>query len=219
MKTIQFPIAIIIGFLIGYTLAGSCLRVPTLENVRKEAAQKAISQVRTSIQQKEKYYQQKIDTLNSHEIHLNSQLAEIKNRMIAATNKAQRLQTQLLATSTYPPTVLKPVRFPPISDEPDLKGQLINLLDAQIEKDSLCNEAIINLEGQVQNRDTVIQQQEIRHQEIKYTLEQSLHQQEWLATQNSAYHKQLKKQRFRNTLRTIGAVIVSASAAGLLLMH
>lgn len=225
-RSISFGALLFFGFILGYSFAGNCLKMPTLEGARKEAADKAIQQVRKTMEAKEKSYQQKIDSLNAHEEKLSDQLLDIKARMKAAASKAQHLQQKVLLLAVEKKnTGIKSIKSRESIQSMDnadgttdqLRAGLIELAAAQQQKDTLCSEAISNLETQVSNRDTLINQQQNRYLEIKASLDKSLTQQEGLALENKQYRKQMKKEKRKRTVRTVGTLVVTAISAGLLL--
>jgi chromosome segregation ATPase len=192
-------------------------RLPVLKPVRLQlAASKATTQLKKEMAEKEKSYRQKIDSLNTKETQLSNDLTTIKAQMDVVGNKYQRLKDQLKAI-----TGKRPIAFPDTAScqqqNDTLRAGITSLIDSQIEKDSLCDAAVNNLDHQVSNRDTVIKNQESRYKTLKETLEQSFQQQDILQQQNAAYRKQIKKQKHKNTIRSVAAIILSALTANYLL--
>ncbi len=216
MKNTKGLLLIITGFIIGYSIASSCIKTPSLEEARNQGATIATTQLKKEIAEKEKSYRQKIDSLNTREDQLSNDLTTIKAQMAVVGNKYQRLKDQMQAIIGK-----RPIIFPDTAtcqqQNDTLRAGIISLIDTQIEKDSLCDAAINNLDHQVSNRDTVITNQESRYKTLKETLEQSFQQQDILQQQNSAYRKQIKKQRLKNTVRSVAAIILSALTANYLL--
>lgn len=244
-RTIKFGALLLFGFIIGYSFAGSCLKVPTLAEARKEAADKAVQQIKKTMEAKEKSYQQRIDTLNAREEKLTGHLQQIKAQMKTAASRAQRLQDKVWMLSAARKNSVEGVQgrngiysiesrnsiysiqsinsiqsrnsIDSIADNRDLlQAGLVDLAEAQQQKDSLCNEAITNLETQVHNRDSLIAQQQYRYLDIKTTLDKSLSKQEDLALENKQYKKAFKREKRKKAVRTVGTLVVAIGAALLL---
>jgi DNA repair exonuclease SbcCD ATPase subunit len=216
MKNTKGLLLILTGFIIGYTIASVFIKMPTLEEARSQAASKATTQLKKEIAEKEKNYRQKIDSLNTKEAQLSNDLTTIKAQMAVVGNKYRRLKDQLQAI-----TGKRPIAFPDTAScqqqNDTLRAGITSLIDSQMEKDSLCNAEVDNLEQQVNNRDTVIMNQDSFTKTLKGTLEQSFLQQDILQKQNTNYRRQIKKQKLRNTLKSVGVIILSALSAKYLL--
>lgn len=113
MKNTKRLVLILTGFIIGYTIASTLIKMPTLEEARGQAANKATMQLKKEIAEKEKNYRQKIDSLITKKGQLSNDLTTIKAQMTLVGNKYQRLKDQMQSINgkqsiVFPGTATRP---------------------------------------------------------------------------------------------------------------
>lgn len=207
-------LSLVMGLIIGYSFASKCIEVPSFENIRKDASQKALARARKESAIAEQRFTQQIDSLHRHATQLQQQLSGTKQQLKAATQQSKQLERKLWS---YAGPVKDSVVTQPAPTRDNWREDFSDYIAVQDRKDSLCSDAIDNLETQVANRDSVIQVQDVHIMDTKTRLEQSFAAQETLVTTNAALRKSLKKQKRKNLVQKIGMVVVGGVAGFLLL--
>ncbi len=216
MKHLKSILFLIIGIAVGFSfckLSGSDTGpLPPA----KPVADVAVRTLEKKIQEKEKAFMQKTDSLNIQERMLSLQLKTTKSALAGARKKNLILQTQVydLLDKTASQSAGSPLSSAPCDS---LAVRVSQLIASDNEKDSLCENITLHLEEQLSNRDSVIRLHEQQHQFLQSAAESSLLQQQTLLTQNKQYRRQFKRQRFRQKILSLGVIILSGLTANMLL--
>ncbi len=164
---------------------------------------------------KEKQLQVKFDSISKSESKLKQELSSTKSTLAKLKTKNTILQTQvydLLDGKTLPD-----------STETDycdsLKTKVIELMNNSNQKDSLQDNVSVNLEEQLQLKDSTISLQNLKYQELKTSFQKSLTDLSSLENENKFLKKKFKRQKIKSRLASAAILVISGAAAGLLLTH
>jgi hypothetical protein len=100
-----------------------------------------------------------------------------------------------------------------------LASTVEELMQTSNEKDSLYEEASMNLEEQIKNRDSTIAGKDQQYQEIKEAFKKST--EEWKNTinENKSLNKKVKKQKFKSKILSAALLLFAGAATNYLIQH
>lgn len=216
---IPFKVTAIIFLGIGTTI-GICLSVlfqgcgHDVNNVTDKPAIKP-AVIQKQAQANEQHYQQKIDSLSASSLQLEKQLATTRVSLEKAKKKNTVLQTQIYDLLDKQPidTIER------LADCDSLAIKVCDLMTANHQKDSLQEVETTTLEQEIKNKDSTIATQQDAYQSLKQSFDQSIQEQQTLYEQNTQYKKQIKRQKFKSKLASIGLIILSGITANYLIHH
>ncbi|MES1221846.1 MAG: hypothetical protein ABUT20_40485 [Bacteroidota bacterium] len=100
-----------------------------------------------------------------------------------------------------------------------LKTKLVMLLQNDDAKDSLHNIIAGYWEEKDQDKDSMLQTQQLQYSIMNAAWNKSLQQEKALSTQNNRLQKQTRKQKTKSKLAAAGILIIAGFTAHYLLMH
>jgi hypothetical protein len=165
----------------------------------------------------ETVYTKKADSINGESQKLKTELSNTKTALTEATERTADLNKQIFT--------LLDERFAKMQEAKSDIGcdSLANvvpvLIAASEEKDSLYNSALVNLQSQVQNRDSAVTLQDQEYADLKASFTKSIEAQTFLTSDNKALTKTIRQQRTKSKLLSAALFILSGAAATYLLHH
>lgn len=201
---------IFLSFLWGQMLIPEYKPVVTVESPKQLKKEVAFS---------EAAYVKKADSLNRQNNQLVFQLANTKAALATANTKTARLQKEVfnLLDQRFTRQENGPSHLDASCDS--LANTIPVLIAASEEKDSLYNSAVVNLESQVQNRDSVVTLQQQQYETLKESFTKSIEAQTILTNDNKALKKTVRQQRTKSKLLSAALFILSGAAATYLSHH
>jgi len=217
-------ITLILGILIGllcYFLfdfsANDLLPTKSVDNpgsIRKEMAEKeALHQAKiTELENKNQLLQKDLNTVKE-------QLASIKSK----TTKRESTIRKILEPKGMPAKdLLEKVSHlvtvdSSLSPCDSLANEVSEYLEENTLKDSLYETQISKLDSTIAIKDSMIQLKSKMHVDLSNTVSKLLNDQETVLRENKTLQKQLKRQKRKSKLVTVGLMILSATAANYLL--
>jgi hypothetical protein len=233
MKLLNFRASILIavicfvlGSVLTLVLSGKCSNDETNKNVV------AAKNLEKQMQDKETAYQSRISELQKKNQNLMQELSSVKVELISFKLKTKTKEAtikKLIQPKAAPGLpardLLKKVNGSSVSIDSSLSPcdslayEISGYIEDNIIKDSLYETQIGIQENVIATMDAVITTKDSLYRDIKSSFTTSLMQQELLAGQNNLLQKQLKRQKRRSKLLTIGTMILSGIATNYLLNH
>ena len=164
-------------------------------------------------------YREKVAVLEDHSQKLQQQLTEVQAELTlikAKTKSRESTIKKLIEPKGYPAKAL--ARKSPTSIDSSLSpcdslaSEVSEYIVDNIRKDSLYEIAAQKKDSIIAVKDSVILTTIKVHEDFKVLLDKSVKQQETLFTENKSLKKQIKRQKLRSTLKTIGLVILTGAA-------
>lgn len=215
MFNLKSLLTLTLGIIIGISCmnlfkgCGSSTEIPITSNTKKAT----IAEKETEL--KEKQLQVKFDSISKSESKLKQELSSTKSTLAKLKTKNTILQTQvydLLDANTLADSTQ--------TDYCDsLKTKVIELMNNSNQKDSLQDSVSVNLEEQLQLKDSTISLQNLKYQELKTSFQKSLTDLSSLENENKFLKKNFKRQKIKSRLASAAILVISGAAAGLLLTH
>ena len=236
MNNLKIIFALIVGVVLGIgfnSLFSSCNNTTsknfTISTLKPTILQKQV--VKT-----EKKYEQQIDSLKQHGIDLSKNLKTTNQHLDKAKEKNFILQMQVydLLDSRKVNRVdrVDNVEIENSVDEVDrihklnafndcdsLQSTVLNLLENNKEKDSLCETVNANLSAQIRNKDSTILMQENKYIDLRKSFDISIVQQQILYDQNKTLVKHFKRQRIKRKFISVAAIVLAGISANYLIQH
>jgi hypothetical protein len=204
---------IVIGLSLSSLFNGCGHNIPSTQLIMKPAL------LEKAVQQKEVVFKKQLDSLQSTGKILATQLQTTKTQLEQAKKKNLVLQTQVYDLIDKQGAVPVTDTAEMVADCDSLKTKVTELITASNDKDSLYETETANLEQQVHNKDSTINTQVAMYDSLKTSFNLSTSELQLEAAQNKVLQKHIKRQGFKNTLRTIGLVIVTGMAMHYLTNH
>ena len=165
----------------------------------------------------ETVFAKKADTLNTQSQKLQTDLSITKAALKKANEKTADLRNQVFKLLDERFEITHQEESDTVCDS--LASVVPILIASSEEKDSLNRSALINLESQVQNRDSVIALQWQQYSELKSAFTKSIDAQSLLDAENKALTKSIKRQRTKNKVVSTVLFVLSGAAATYLIRH
>lgn len=137
-------------------------------------------------------YNKKVDSANAVNADLKNENASTLDQLHAAQARANQLAAKLRARPKGDTTIIE-------GGEQAGNGTIDEYIANSEHKDTLCNKAIENLQGQVANREYVISQKDTLFSKLRSSFDFTISQQEVLIKYNKDLKKQISKKKFANT--------------------
>lgn len=171
--------------------------------------------IRKEEQKSEVTYIKRLDSLNANCNKLNRQLVTTRHSLSSVKQTNLVLQDQIFQ-------ILDDQNHSPDSgatkrDCDSLGRKITGLIQNENIKDSLYEDLTLNLQMQLQNKDSAWALKDQQYQSLKTLFDKSLDDQDALYKTNRALEKKYKRQRFKNKLFMVGSIILSGAAAAIIL--
>jgi hypothetical protein len=213
--------SLLIGLIVGVCLTLSfkgCGRDSDLESVPIINPKQIIK----AADKTEAEYQKKVAELKLHGEKLEHQLKELQSELSLLKSKTKNRELtikKMIEPKGFPAKKLvKGGRSESISIDSSLSpcDSLAVEVDGYI-TDNIRKDSLYEAQSQIKDsiiavKDSVILTTIKVYQDFKTLLDQSVKQQELLFSQNKLLKKQLKRQKFRSTMKTLGFIILSGAA-------
>lgn len=204
---ILFSIGLLIGLFISFTYYSN-----TVEKQLSKWEAAAPKQLQTKVIVAEKAYSQKSDSFQKQNVSLQAALKATKRELATAKEKVHSLHLTLyeLLDERFEDASVSSAEMDASPDS--LATHVADLMQISIEKDSLYESAITNLEVQANIKDSVIAIKDQQYSQIKASFEESIRGQEVLLQQNKQMDKKVRRQKLKSKLLS-GALLVITGAA------
>jgi hypothetical protein len=176
-------------------------------------------QLKKEVASSEGIYAKKADSLNRQNNQLVFQLSNTKAAIAIANTKTASLQKEIFNVLDQRFTRQENGSSHLDASCDSLANTIPVLIAASKEKDSLYNSEVVNLESQVQNRDSAVMLQQQQYQSLKESFAKSVEAQTVLANENKALTKTVKQQRIKSKLLSATLLIISGAVVNRLIHH
>lgn len=162
-------------------------------------------------------YHRHITRLENEKADLQQQIATTKSQLVIAKKNNLSLRGQLedhiITASLLTDTTERLMNCDSISKS------ATEFIQASIEKDSLYEIITTTMQTSIRNGDSTIalQQQQYGLMQLDYNRANLAN--KYLVDENLLQHKELRKQKVKNKVLSVGLLLVSGTAASLLLLH
>lgn len=209
-----FALGLAIGLFISFTYYSN-----TVEKQLSKWETAAPKQLQTKVKVTEKAFSQKSDAFQKQNVVLQAALKATKGELATAKKKMYSLRVTLyeLLDERFEKTAIHSEEIDTSCDT--LAHHVSNLMQNSIEKDSLYESAITNLEQQVENRDSVIAINDKQYHEIKASFTESIKGQEELIKQNKWLDKKVRGQKLKSKLLSGALLIITGAATTIFLQR
>ncbi len=202
---VAFGLGILAGLSIAFLFKVN--KGPASGNGKKSVV--SVSKQKKVAEKVETIFQRKIDSLTVQTGIVNEKLKRTRMQLIETKTRYKQLQSKLsLSLDSIKNTSAS------LLDATDgcmeLRGEVVHLIEVVNLKDSLYEEAVNILDQQVMRKDSIIILQKEKYISLKSLFENALSQQGILAGNNRQLTKQLKRQKFRQKLFSVGIILMSA---------
>lgn len=183
-------------------------------------------QIVKEAEKSETEYKEKIAKLEAESQELNKQLVDLRVELSALKSKTKSREAtikKMIEPKGYPAKDLAgtgrsgslPIDSS-LSPCDSLAREVTTYIAENIQKDSLYEAQAVKQDSIITIKDSVIAATVKVHEDFKVLLAKSVDQQQVLYGENKSLKKQLKRQKFRSTLKTLGFIVLSGAAAYLL---
>lgn len=218
MKQIKSILLLVIGITIGFSVCKFFSGNGNAVLPSKPVADLEVTHLEKNMAETQKDFEQRADSLNVHEMILSLELNVVKSDLAKAKRKNLILQTQVYDLVDKNASMRADTLARLIGCD-SLQVKVVELIHADNEKDSLYESAATNMEQQLKNRDSTIALKQQQYQSLKTSFDMSLLQQKLLAVQNEQYRKHIKRQKIKQKILSLGALVLSGLTANYLLTH
>lgn len=205
-----FAIGLLLGLFLSF-LWGQLLIPEYKLNTQIKSPKELVKEVTAS----ETIHVRKADTLNRRSQKLQEELSITKAALKKANEKADGLRSQVFKLLDARFAVVRSDTSNRACDSLALTVPI--LIAATEEKDSLYQSAIINLESQVQTKDSTLALQTNQYADLKSAFTKSIEAQAVLRADNKTLTQTLKRQRTKSKIVSVALAILSGAAATYLL--
>lgn len=191
-----------------------------------------IEKLKKDVQDKEHYYQDKISELHRKNASLQQELSSAQVELFSLSLKAKQKEAAIkkmveprIRPGLSAKQFIRKVNGQTFSVDSSLSPcdslavAVMEYIGDNTAKDSLYKKQITLQDSIIQVKSVEITIRDSLHREIKTSLAVSLAQQQLLADQNSLLQKQLKRQKRRSRLLSIGGIILTGFATNYFLNH
>jgi hypothetical protein len=180
---------------------------------------KITNELKKEVAKSEVSYSKAVDSLKNRSSKLQVELSNTKSELTKAKQKNYSLQLAVYGLIEKKSN-LKSVDKIETDDGCDsLIVTVEELMQSSSEKDSLYEQASINLEDQLKNKDSTITLKEKQYTEIKSAFAKSIENGSELSIQNKRLTKQVKRQKFKSKVLSAALFIVTGAAANYIIHH
>lgn len=165
-------------------------------------------------------YEKQMEALSKQSILLATSLDKTKRSLNVTKKENRRLYdtmddfiAQKNAAANYKDTAAM------VSNCDSIQATVVELKRSDEQKDSLYETAITTLQQQLANKDSVIDAGKGLTHSLQQSLSRSVQQQQALTTLNQQYKKQWKKVKRKQTLTSIGAIVITGLTATYILRN
>lgn len=220
---IAFAIGMLIGFLIPSLFNGGneVVTIPSAPVIPPK-------ELKEQADKTEAKYHEQIVVLENRNKLLEKDLGSTKSQLELAKQKARKRETtikHLIEPQGMPAKeLLQIVQATTLADTSQspcdsLKQEVTAYMEEAVVKENLYERETSTLDSMITSKDGIITAQRLEKEELNTVMQQSLSQLEQQLNENKTLKKQIKRQKFRNTLKTIGLMIVSGAATYYLNHH
>jgi hypothetical protein len=211
---IIFAIGLVLGLFFSHMYHAFYDNVPPIA-ITKESPKKLEAQVSKN----EVVYSKTFDSLKKQSVKLQIDLKDTKAVLNKVTQRNYSLQVQVfdLLDKHFEKQQQEGSHIDATCDS--LASTVGELMQTSNEKDSLYEQASLNLEEQIKNKDSTIAVKDQQYQEIKEAFTKS--NEGWTTTlnENKKLSKQAKSQKFKSKILSAALLIFAGAATNYLIQH
>ncbi len=221
-------ILLAIGFVAGFGttfLFKGCDNHSTLPHTNIVSTQDLKKQAATL----EDTYQQQITELAKRNYRLQAKLKSAREELSQAKSKVRQRESRIKkiidSNNGLPAKELLARAKPEIPPDSvsipcdSLADEVSEYIRENHLKDSLYESQAVMQDSIIEAKDSVITLKTEQYKGLQILFDESLQQQENLLKENKSLRKQFKRQRFKNTLKTIGLIIFSGTVTNYIMNH
>jgi hypothetical protein len=182
-------------------------------------ATKIATELKKEVAKSEVNYTKTGDSLKVQSVKLQSELTNTKTELSRAKQKNYSLQHTIYDLIDKQAANKKISGIETGNSCDSLIVTVEELMQSSSEKDSLYEQATINLEDQLKNKDSIIALKEKQHIEIKSAFAKSIESSTELSSQNKVLTKQVKRQKFKSKVLSAALFILTGAAANYVIHH
>lgn len=207
-----------IGVLFG-TFLGLVYCTAVLANDPLPVPVPAPKELKKEIVQAETGYAKSFDTLKKKSDKLYLELTATKSELQKAKQRSIALQLQVYSLLDSRFEKQQADTTTAITPCDTLARTVVELMQANAQKDTLYEQVTDNLEGQVRNKDTALALKDAQYADLKTVFEKSIESQQLLTDQNKQLNKQYKKQKVKSGFLSAILFAISGAAATYFIHH
>jgi hypothetical protein len=180
---------------------------------------KVSTELKKEVTKAEVNYSKTFDSLKTRSVKLQSELTDTKTELSRAKQKNYSLQLTIYDLIDKQAEGKQRDNADMNDNCDSLIVTVEQLMQSSSEKDSLYEKATSNLENQLKNRDSTITLKEKQYVEIKSAFTKSIENSNELTSQNKAFSKQVKRQKFKSKVLSAALFILAGAAANYIIHH
>jgi len=209
-----FALGLVIGLFISFTYYSN-----TVESYFSKKEVETPKELQAKVKMVEKVFDQKSDSFQKQNVSLQTALKATKKELNTAKEKVYSLHLTLyeLLDQRYESAASSTEKDDATCDT--LAHHVADLMQTSVEKDSLHDSALTNLEEQVNNRDSSIAIKDQQYREIKAAFTTSIESQEGLVKQNKLLDKKIRGQRLKSKLLSGALLVITGTATTIFLQR
>ena len=211
---ILFSLGLIIGLFIAFTYYSN-----TVEKQLSKWETAAPKDLQVRVKETEKVLDQKSDSFQKQNASLQTTLKATKKELETAKQKVYSLRLTLfeLLDQRYENRDHNEEAIDMSCDT--LAGEVLSLMQASQERDSLYEKVVTNLEAQTKNKDSLLAVKDHQYSAIKAAFKESIRGQEALIRENKLLVKKEKGQKLKSKLLSGALLVVTGAAATIFLQR
>jgi hypothetical protein len=213
-----YLISFVLGVAFGLFVSFTYCTMRTDASPSKPAT-KIATELKKEVAKSEVNYTKTVDSLKVQSVKLQSELTNTKTDLSRAKQKNYSLQLTIYALIDKQAENKKISGLYTDNSCDSLIVTVEELMQSSSEKDSLYEQATINLEHQLKNKDSIIALKEKQHIEIKSAFDKSIESSNELSSQNKVLTKQVKRQKFKSKVLSAALFILTGAAANYIIHH
>lgn len=213
MKThaIIFTLGLLLGLFFSFMYGTLLIDLP-----KPTVSRKSVVDIKKEVANTEAAFAKDFDSLNKQSSTLQSELSNTKALLHRVKARNALLTTQVSSLIQKQKTTKSEV---PDVDGPcdSLVSTVADLMQLNVENDSLSEAIATNLSAQVANKDSTIELKEKQYTYLKLSLDESLLNQQLLLDENKVLGKQVRRQKVKSKILSVALFIFSGAAINYLL--
>ena len=180
---------------------------------------KITNELKKEVAKSEVSYSKAVDSLKNKSVKLQVELSDTKTELAKTKQKNYSLQLAVYDFIDKQSENKQAYKTEAGNGCDSLIVRVEKLMQSSSEKDSLYEEAAINLEDQLKNKDSTITLNEKQYTEIKSAFTKSIENNSELSAQNKLLTKKVKRQKFKSKVLSAALFILTGAATNYIIHH
>lgn len=211
---ITFLLGVGFGLFVSFMYCTMLTETPYSKQVTK-----VTKELKKEVARSEINYSKRFDSLKIQSAKLQSDLSDTRSELSKAKQKNYSLQLTIHDLIDRKPEQNKPGKVEMTDNCDSLIVTVEELMQSYSEKDSLYERTAINLEKQLRNKDSALTLKDQQYSEVRTAFEKTIASTNELIAQNKSLGKQVKRQKFKSKVLSVGLFILTATTANYLIHH